>query len=322
MDAILRREFADPVRAALQERIARRVEADPETFLTRFVALPQSFGGRFISADLFKETFDEYRGSTERREVCNSPAHNAAAALAAEQFRRVLLLPAQDDARAVELVTGVSGAGKTSAILERGRLPDGVHAVFEVSLASREVAEAKIRQILVRGFMPVIVAVHVKPEQALENTLRRQAAIGRGADLDAMAATQAGLPEGLRRVREQFADAVKLQLIDRREFSRPVQLDGWERLPVLESEGGHERIKKRLSEHLERLRPGLEEAAYRQAAGTAPLDRGAAGREHGAPEQRRPAQGNREAAVLTPGASVRHRGPPPRRPSRDDEFGR
>ena len=322
MDAILRREFADPVRAALQEKIARRVEGDPETFLTRFVALPQSFGGRFISADLFKETFDEYRGSTERREACNSPAHNAAEVLAAEQFRRVLMLPAQGDAQAVELVTGVSGAGKTSAILERGRLPDGVHAVFEVSLASREVAEAKIRQILVRGFLPVIVAVHVKPERALENTLRRQAAIGRGADIDAMAATQAGLPEGLRRVREQFADAVKLQVIDRREFSRPVQLDGWEHLPVLESEGGHERIGQRLSEHLERLRPSLEEAAFRQAAGVAQIDRGAVGREYGAPEQRGPAQGSREASVLTPETPGRHRGPPPRRPSRGDDLGR
>ena len=322
MDVILRREFADPVRAALQEKIASQVEADPETFLTRFVALPQSFGGRFISADLFKETFEEYRGSTERRDICNSPAHNAAEVLAAEQFRRVLMLPAQDEASAVELVTGVSGAGKTSAVLERGRLPDGVHAVFEVSLASPAVAEANIRQILVRGFMAVIVAVHVKPEQALENTLRRQAALGRGADIDAIAATQAGLPEGLRRVREQFADAVKLQLIDRREFSRPVQLDGWEHLPVLESEGGHERIKQRLSEHLERLRPGLEEAAYRQATGVAPLDRSAAGREHGAPEQRGPAQGSREASVLTLGTPSRHRGPPPRRPARDDEFGR
>ena len=322
MDAILRREFADPAQAALQEKIARQVETDPETFLTRFVALPQSFGGRFISADLFKETFDEYRGSTERRDICNSPALNAAAVLAAEQFRRVLMLPARDEAPAVELVTGVSGAGKTSAILERGRLPDGVHAVVEVSLASREVAEARIRQVLVRGFMPVIVAVHVKPEQALESTLRRQAAIGRGAEIDAMAATQAGLPEGLRRVREQFADAVKLQVIDRREFSRPVQLDGWEHLPVLESEGGHERIKQRLSEHLERLRPGLDEAAYRQAAGVGPIDRGPVDREHGAPEQRGPAQGSREASVLTPETLGRRRGPPPRRPSRDDDFGR
>ena len=322
MDAILRREFADPVGAALQEKIARQVETDPEIFLTRFVALPQSFGGRFISADLFKETFDEYRGSRERREACNSSAHNAAGALATEQFRRVLMLPAHDEAPAVELVTGVSGAGKTLAILERGRLPDGVHAVFEVSLASREVAEAKIRQILVRGFLPVIVAVHVKPEQALENTFRRRAIIGRGADLDAMAATQAGLPEGLRRVREQFADAVKLQVIDRREFSRPVQLDGWEHLPVLESEGGHERIKQRLAEHLERLRPGLDEAAYRQAAGVAPIDRGPADGEHGAPEQRGPTQGSREASVLTIETPGRHRASQPRRPSRDDDFGR
>lgn len=194
-----------------------------------------------------------------------------------------------------------SGTGRAGAAL-----PDGAHAVYEGPLARPEVAEAKIRQILVRGFMPVIVAVHVKSEQALENTLRRQAAIGRGADIDAMAATQAGFPDGLRRVREQFADAVKLQVIDRREFSKPVQLDGW-----------HERIKQRLSEHLERLRPGLEEAAYRQAAGVAPIDRGAVGREHGAPEQRGPALGSREASGLTAG-DIR---PVPRRPSRDDDLG-
>jgi hypothetical protein len=60
LSKIVRRSFAEPERAAVQEAVARRVEANPEPFLARFRALPQSLDGRFVSADLMKQTFTEY----------------------------------------------------------------------------------------------------------------------------------------------------------------------------------------------------------------------------------------------------------------------
>ena len=87
-----------------------------------YVADPRSFGGRYIAADLFKETFAAYAESRESRNRYNAPVHNSAAVLSAEQFRRVLR-QADDPARdTVVLLTGIPGAGKTSSVLAGGGL--------------------------------------------------------------------------------------------------------------------------------------------------------------------------------------------------------
>ena len=70
----------------------RAVEGDPERFLKRYVEHPESHDGRYISADLFKEMFDEFAQSKEARGRYNTPVHNAAAVLSAEQFRKASVL--------------------------------------------------------------------------------------------------------------------------------------------------------------------------------------------------------------------------------------
>ncbi len=85
---------------------------------------------------------------------------------------------------------------------------------------------------------------------------------------------QGGLPEGLRAVHERFGNAVKLHIIDRRGTLDAVLLHGWRHLPILESEGTYEDIKRNLAEILERdYRSGhIKEDAYEQAVGKAPRD--------------------------------------------------
>jgi hypothetical protein len=275
LEPIRRREFSDPDRAEVQERVAHAVESGADSFLDRYARLEQSLGGRYISADLFKETFEPYNRSKETRNRYNTPVHNAAAVLASEQLRRVLAQPAEPGRDAVVLLTGIPGAGKTSAVLEHaeaaGELPRHAHAVYEGQMADRKVAIGKVQEVIDAGFKPVIVAVHARPERALENTLQRFDELGRGAGIEVMARVQGDLPEGLAAVHERFGDAVELRIIDRREFAEPTEWKGWEYLSVLRSEGNHEQIKQRLTRHLERQRERLTEAAWRQAAGLAPL---------------------------------------------------
>jgi hypothetical protein len=230
--------------------------------------------------------------------------------LASEQLRRVLTEPVEPDREAVVLLTGVPGAGKTSAILGHGGLPRHTHAVYEGQMATRQVALAKVQQVLDAGLQPVIVAVHVRPERALENTLLRFHEVGRGASIEAMATIQGGLPTGLAAVRDRFGEAVELRILDRREFAEPKQWQGWEALSVLESEGRYEQIKQCLTQHLEGQRERLPEEAWRQAAGLAPGafrdQRARAGldRQHdGAGEGREAAQEDRQETVLTPPAA-------------------
>ena len=88
--------------------------------------IPQSFAGRYVCSDLFKETFPEFAASNEARGRYNNPLHNSAAVLASEQFRRMVQDPADPGRNTVIFLTGVPGAGKTTAVLDNEELPAGV----------------------------------------------------------------------------------------------------------------------------------------------------------------------------------------------------
>jgi hypothetical protein len=273
LEPIFRRDFPQADRAAVQERIAQEIERDPEPFLTRYVADPRSLGGRFVNSDLMKETFADYTRSNETRNRYNAPVHNAAAVLAAEQFRRAIA-DNSDLARDVALfLTGIPGAGKTTSVLVGGALPTHVRVLYEGQLANAAQAIEKIELALGAGLRPEITAVHLPAEQALRNILKRFEMEGRGASIEAMASIQGRLPEGLKAVQERFGDAVKLRLLDRRGTISAV-LSGWQHLPLLESEGSYEDIKRSLGSILERdYRAGrIGQEAYEQALGKAPRD--------------------------------------------------
>ena len=264
---ISRRDFNAPERVAVQEETIMAVTHNPEQFFDRYQALEQSYGGRFINSDLFKETIPQYAASKESRNLYNTPVHNTAAVLAAEQFKRVLAQEAEPGKDAVYLVTGIPGAGKSTSLQQ---VPPDAHAVYEGQLADPRVAQEKVQQVLDAGFKPVLVAVHVQPEQALNNALDRFEKIGRPVSIEAQARIQGGLPEGLAAVRDQFGDQAELHVIDRRDFTQPSVMVGWEHLNTLESEGNYEHIKERLAKHLEQRKPELSEAAWRQASGLTP----------------------------------------------------
>ncbi len=313
MEQIRRVSFSDDFRNEVQESVARAVETDPERFIERFKVLPQSLGGRFVSADTFKETFEQYAESRESRNLFNTPVHNTAAVLASEQFRRLLAETPQAGRNEVVLLTGSPGAGKTSAVLDREGLPDHIHAVYEGQLADPVTAVAKVEQVLKAGFKPVIIAVHVTPEKALDNTLQRFDEVGRGASINVIANIQGGLPEGLAAVHRKFGESVELRIWDKRDFEHPKTCRGWEHIHILESEGNYEHIRERLNRHLETRRNDLDTDAWRQASGEPPRTPDADGRFHGrtagvgtSHEHRRGIpQENREHAGLTaaPGTS-------------------
>jgi hypothetical protein len=307
LEIIQRRQFSDPDRAAVQESVARAVEKDPDRFIDRYLSMEQSLSGRYVSADLFKETFEEYRASKDSRNRYNAPVHNSAAVLASEYLRRMISTPGEQKRNTVILLTGIPGAGKTSSILRGGGLPAEVRAVYEGQLSSPETAFSKVQQVLDAGLKPAIVAVHVTPEQALQNTLRRFENIGRGASIGIMATIQGGLPDSLQMVRERFGAKVALQILDRRIFHEPEELEGWRYLTLLRSEGIYEHIKQRLHQALEHHRSanGIPEDAYGQALGYAPgprrqgMDSSIGGRNEDPGHERSRTPENRQENLLT-----------------------
>ncbi len=149
------------------------------------------FQGRYVNSDLMKEMFPEYSVSKEHRNRYNLPVHNAAAVLAAAQFRAAIAddsIPGRTNAL---FLTGVPGAGKTTAVLaNRDQFPQDARIVYEGQLADPVHALRKFEAGLAKGLNIEIRAIHVSSEQALTNTILPFEREGRGATIEALARIQ------------------------------------------------------------------------------------------------------------------------------------
>jgi hypothetical protein len=327
LDPIQRRPISDPVRAEYQERVARVVEAaDPEPFLAAYKALPRTHQGRYVAANMMKEIFPEFSSSREGRTQYNIPLHNSAAVLASEQFRRAVADANRPERDTAIFLTGIPGAGKTSAVLDNRQLSPEVRVVYEGQLARPEAAIPKIQAALDAGLKVKIIAIHVQPEQALENTFEHFEKEGRGAGVEAMASIQGNLPKELAAIREYFGEEVGLAIIDRRAgMNRSQRLEGWDKLGELASEGDYERIKERIHAAINRHEAAgtASPGAIREARGLPPLARSERlHRPTGAELEHPPAgsaQGNEHgqlpAAGVQPGAVSQAPLPPAARPT-------
>jgi hypothetical protein len=273
IEPIIRRKFSQPDRAAIEEQVCLAVEGDPERFLTAYCLDSRSFQGRYVNSDLMKEMFPEYNTSKEHRDRYNLPVHNAAAVLAAAQFRAAIAdysIPKRTNAL---FLTGVPGAGKTTAVLaNRDQFPQDARILYEGQLSDPVHALPKFEAALGRGLDVEIVAIHVLSEQALSNTIVRFEREGRGATIEALARIQGFLPGGLSQIYRRFGNEVGFSVVDKRDMMKVARLRGWETLSLLESEGNYEHIKRKLTEILEAHYAAnlISAGAYQQAYGQAP----------------------------------------------------
>ena len=271
MESITTRGFTDPVRIEAEARAIERATKQTDQVLSEYAARPDTFGGRYVCADSFKELMPGFAQSRESRSALNGAVHNAAAVLSSEQFRRLVDAGPAPDRDTVVFVTGIPGAGKSSTVATA--VQGAAAIVFEGQLSRPEPTMQKIEQALDKGFKVGIVAVHVAPEVALERTNYRylDPNNGRGASLNVMADIQGNLPTGLRKVNERFGDRVGLEVLDNNPGQQSSH-EGWQQVSFLEKEGNRDEIFARLSTALDAgYREGKYSAGfYTQAAGREP----------------------------------------------------
>jgi len=311
---ITSRKFEEEDRQDVQRSVMAQVLADPERFLTAYTRHKASFGGRYVSADLMKEMFVEFNANPETRNRYNAAVHNAAAALSSVQYDRMIQYadaPEQDEAY---FVTGIPGAGKTTAVLYRDELPPSGRVVFEGQLSNPMTGLEKIEKALKQGLAVTIRVVHREPEGALDNTLKRFREYGRGASIGLMADIQAKLPDGLAEIRKQLGDKIRLEVYNYRRPNEYAFEGGWDVTErILRKEGDRDAIYNRLYQRLEDLNRGgqLSPDAYAQAFGQvldhgrtrsdqAARTRGNDGGAERAVGESRTASQNPQARVLTP----------------------
>src|SRR6218665_3737810 len=104
LEFITRKEFEQPDPQAVQDAV---IEADPERFLRAGLADDRCHGGRYVSADLFKEVFAQFGASKDSRNRYDTPVHNPAAVLSSEQFRRAVADGSEPKRDQVVFLTGV-----------------------------------------------------------------------------------------------------------------------------------------------------------------------------------------------------------------------
>jgi hypothetical protein len=268
MEPIHTHGFADPVKAEAEAAAIERATRHTDAVLADYTARPDTFGGRYVCADTFKELLPGYAQSRESRNALIDAVHNASAVLSAEQFRRMVDLGPRPDRDKVVFVTGIPGAGKSSSVA--AAIAGTAAVVFEGQLSRPEPGMRKIEHALQKRFNVEILAVHVAPEVALERTHARylDPNNGRGAPLAVMADIQGNLPAGLRQIQQRFGKNVGLTVLDNSPGQRTSH-EGWEAIFILEKEGNREHIHRRLAAALEAGYSAgrYDDGFYVQAAG-------------------------------------------------------
>lgn len=256
----------------VQKRAIKSTVNSTEKHIQAYKKHAQSFDGRYVCADLFKETFPDFNESKEARGYFNSVVHNSAATLSNEMFNRVIEDHSDPEKDQVLFLTGIPGAGKTSSILQdidgKQQISPNVKAIFEGQVANPATIIEKIQKALDNDCEVTILVVDTPSEIALSNIFKRFEEYGRGASTHIMAHIKANTPSGLEAIYEKFGEKINLQISDRSDFLHPVRKSGWHHLTNLKKEGNYEQIKSRLDAKLEDCyaQEIISENCYRQAS--------------------------------------------------------
>ena len=263
--------FKDQEKINVENRAIALVETAAEALFAKYRTLDGAFGGRYVNSDLFKEVFDDYNASPAHRTCYNTAVHNAAAVLADELFHRMVAKP--DTRKTVLFITGIPGAGKTTAIQENEDIRfDKYRVVYEGQLASPEQAREKIDWCLGHKCNVIVFVFHRKPAQALEHTFCRFNKCGRGASVQAMSNIQGGLAKSMPVLMAEYEANANVTFC-------VIDLDKGDCLPVcdditlfnsvLTKEGDTNAIRTTLEQRLEQARNDgrISDACYQQAKG-------------------------------------------------------
>lgn len=142
METIVSLNFSVAEMQVAQALAMERAAMYSNEVLRDYCARPDTYGGRYVCSDTMKELLRGYAQSRASRNALHDAVHNAASVLAAEQFRRVVERGPTPESNVAVFVTGVPGAGKTTAV--RSVVAMNAAVVFEGQLRHPQAAFNKI----------------------------------------------------------------------------------------------------------------------------------------------------------------------------------
>ena len=251
-------EIGDEHRQEMQLEAISSAQNKSEQHFEAYEALAKEYGSSFyVNSDLFKETFPFYREDNDSRAFYECCVHNPSAVLSSAYFKNIVENRKDFKSKKVVFLTGVPGVGKSTLVnsLYADMKDEDKPAIYEIQLASNNVAQKKIEYVLSQGLDVEIVALHTKPEKAFDNVFKRFKETGRGADIGVMSNILGKLSDSMKEIYNQFGDRVSFSVYDKRgmtdgNFTEYKKLEGWQFLPLLKSEGNTDKIRENLFRHL------------------------------------------------------------------------
>lgn len=182
--------------------IIKDAEENEEAHIEKYNELESSHNGKYICADLMKETFPIYTESVESRKIYSGVIHNSCACLAAEAFERQVKNP---EIERCIFLAGVPGAGKSYLIqsLEFTNQLGNNTMVYEGDITTPSIKE-KMQMLKDQDKDIMLLIVNPTIELAQSNAIRRHFEIGRGASSQTMARIMSKLPNAVKELNEEF----------------------------------------------------------------------------------------------------------------------
>ena len=268
----------------IQGRFANQIQRDPEKAVSDYAKIPETMGGKFVSADIARELSPDYLKDRTRSSAVQEPA----SALAKEMFERQLTRPLKSsEVPGVILTSGGTGSGKTSGLKAAFKEDPKIkraRAFYDSNLASLDSAVRRIERIKQTGNQAHILHTYRDPVQAWTDGVLKRATkqeqkygTGRTVPEDVHAATHANSNRVIHQLHTRYAgdDQVKITVVDNSNGKGGAKVIPVEQLPVL----SYNVIKGKLKDATESEHAAgrISDATYRGARGEPVPESGANG---------------------------------------------
>lgn len=201
---------------AIESRFVAQLDSDIEGSIEAYNSMPSTRGGKIIAVDDVRELDPDYAADRS----LSAAVHEPASAFSKELWARKLAEPGDGE---IMLMSGGTGAGKTTGLQHLESELDGFHAVFDSNLQSLKKAEAKIEEALESGRPVRILHVWRDPVEAFSGAggsalsrAMKNGGTGRTVPLEAHVATHVGSNRAIKQLAERYADddRVNITIID------------------------------------------------------------------------------------------------------------
>ncbi|HEY0914397.1 MAG TPA: zeta toxin family protein [Solimonas sp.] len=221
------------------------------------LAAEQAGNPDYFNADLAKELFPEYAGSSESRRAMSDALQQQAAAIRDEAFQRRLAQQALPG-EVVTFMAGGTGSGKSSATPENG-------IVYDTTLTNLKGAIELIEHTLASGRVVNINYVATDPIVAWNRAIARARIAGRAVPLQIHAATHEGANSTVLTLEKRYRNEPRVRVLAFDNSGKNItQLD---RVPEIRYNDLQEQLNEILRQELES--GGLDEATYQAFGGGA-----------------------------------------------------